>query len=128
MRLYKEIKISLTGLKPVKNGYFAYTEFEDEVEKLLTDKAKTTLNNIGLDATLPPKVRAQRSIICRQLDVSVGENSAEDLKLDIDRRNPLLQVQEIVKLKNYTHVFKIEFKTTKMADIASQNGLLCYNL
>lgn len=126
--LHKQIKLTLTGLPPVKNGYFAYTEFEKDVEKLLSVKAKTILDKVGLTANLPPKVRAQRSIICRQIDHYIGQNTANDIKDEINDKNSQLTVTEIISFKSYTHVFKIEFQTTKMADLATRNGLDAFNL
>ena len=38
--IQKELKVLLTGLKPIKSGYLAMTETEQDVDKLLTVKAR----------------------------------------------------------------------------------------
>ncbi|KAF9756171.1 hypothetical protein NGRA_3296 [Nosema granulosis] len=67
----QQLKLPLTGLRPVKNGFNAFTERKEDVEKLLSVDAKVKL---------PPKIKAARSIICRQIDAYVGEHSKEELK------------------------------------------------
>jgi hypothetical protein len=103
--IQKTLKLPLTGLRELGNGFNAFTEFETDVEHLLGDRATEVLNNIGLEAKLPPKIRAQRSIICRQVDSWVGRHSAEEIKEDINKRNSQLKVNEIIKFRNLMHVF-----------------------
>ena len=39
----KELNAPLTGLKPVRNGYQAFMEREEDLDKLLTKKAQDAL-------------------------------------------------------------------------------------
>ncbi|KAF2352204.1 hypothetical protein FHG87_017041 [Trinorchestia longiramus] len=123
--IQKHLKLPLTGLREVGSGYNAFTEFESDVEKLVTQKATNTLTSIGQEARLPPKIRAQRSVVCRQIDSWIGEKSTDELKQEITHRNPHFEVREIIKFGQYTHVFKIEFATINMACHALQHGILC---
>ena len=123
----KELKLPLTGLKDTNNGYTAFTEQEKEIDILLTDKAKHALNKIGLHARLPPKIKANRSVICRKIDMSVGSHTKDELTAEINKCNTNIKVAEITKFKEYTHIFKIELQTTEQAQHVLQNGLLCYN-
>ncbi|KAF2363817.1 hypothetical protein FHG87_005423 [Trinorchestia longiramus] len=123
--IQKHLKLPLTGLREVGSGYNAFMEFESDVEKLLTQKATSTLAFIGLEARLPPEIRAQRSVVCRQIDSWIGGKSVDELKQEITHRNPHLEVREIIKFGQYTHVFKIEFATINMASHALQHGILC---
>ena len=122
----KEINSPLTGLKPVRNGYYAFMEKEEYIDRLLTDKAKQALGSIGLETRVPPKIRCQRSLICRQIDSYVGSHTSEELLREINDKNRNKAV-EIVKFKDYTHLFKVEFQTTEMALAAKMNGLLCFH-
>lgn len=124
--ILKEINSPLTGLKPVRNGYFAFMEREEDLDKLLTKKAQTELKKIGLETKVPPKIRCQRSLICRQIDSYVGEHTAEEILTEINNQNKNKAI-EIIKFKDHTHLFKIEFQTTEMAHAAKQNGLLCFH-
>ncbi|KAF2344137.1 hypothetical protein FHG87_025108 [Trinorchestia longiramus] len=118
--IQKNLKLPLTGLREVGSGYNAFTEFESDVEKLLTQKATNTLASIGLEARLPPKIRGQRSVVCRQIDSWIGGKSVDELKQEITHCNPHLEVREIIKFGQYTHVFKIKFATINMASHALQ--------
>jgi hypothetical protein len=123
--IQKQLKLPLTGLRDVKNGFSAFTEFERDIEALLTKNAREKLGALGLEARLPPKVKAQRSVICRRIDPYVGSHDKNELLSDIERNNHHLKVTEVIKFKHHTHVFKIEFETIGMAQHALQNGILC---
>lgn len=122
----REINCPLTGLRQVKNGYLAYMEREADLDKLLSGKAQSELKKIGIETKIPPKIRCQRSLICRQIDSYVGEHSANELLEEINKQNKNKAI-EIIKFKQYTHVFKVEFQSTEMALSAKRNGLLCFN-
>ena len=124
--ILKEINSPLTGLKQVRNGYLAFMEREEELDKLLSTKAQTELKKIGLETKVPPQIKCQRSLICRQIDSYVGEHTAQELMNEINQQNRNKAI-EIIKFKQYTHIFKIEFQTTEMAMSAKRNGLLCFN-
>ena len=124
--VYKEINCPLTGLRPTRNGYHAYVEKEEYLDKLLTKKAQDTLKKIGLETKIPPQIRCQRSVICRQIDSYVGSHTEEQLLQEINENNRNKAI-EVIKFKDHTHLFKIEFQSTEMAIAAQQNGLLCFS-
>lgn len=126
-RVQGEIKVPLTGLKEIKVGLLAFTEREEDVDKLLTGKAGKILEELGLETSVPPKVRAQRSIICRQVDSYVGGSSDRDLKVEIEKSNNV-RVVEVIKFRDYTHVFKVELETTEMAARLKMRGVLAFNV
>ncbi|KAF9754362.1 hypothetical protein NGRA_3354, partial [Nosema granulosis] len=126
--LQKRLEIPLTGIREVKDGFNVFTEREHDVEKMLTDTARAILNQVGLVASLPPEIRAQRSVICRQIDCYVGGHSSDELKEEIERSNRNLEVSEVIKFKNYTHIFKVEFASSEKARSAVENGFLCCHM
>ena len=126
--ILKELQVPLTGLKEINSGYNAFTEYESDIDKLLTQKGTDVLRKIGLSVKVPPKVKAQRSVICRQVDSWVGEHTGEEIKKEIERCNENLKVAEVIKFKSYTHIFKIEFKNIEMAEKAKLRGILCFNV
>ena len=121
------LNVPLIGLKPTKVGFLAITEQQSEIDKILNNNAKDKLRAIGLEAKLPVKLKAERSVICRKIDSSVGEMSKEEIKEDISSRNIHLDAEEVTKFGSYTHLFKVEFKTIEQAQRALQNGFLCGN-
>lgn len=123
----QQLKLPLTGLRQVRNGYNAFTEREEDVEKLLSSEAKKKLIALGLEVKLPPKIRAARAIICRQIDSYVGEHTKEQIEVEINRCNEHLRVVEVVKFGAHSHVFKVEFETIEMANRTLENGILLFH-
>ena len=125
--LMLHLNVPLIGLKPTKIGYLAITEHQNEIDKILDRKGKDKLASIGLEARLPIKLKAERSIICRKIDSSVGEMTKDQLKTEINQKNRQIEVVEITKFGSYTHLFKIELQTIEHAQHVLQNGFLCFN-
>ena len=123
-----EIQACLTGLREIGSGYHAYFDMERDMDKVLTQKGKEALSKISLEVKLPPKMKAKRSVICRKIDNYVGEKTKEELKQEIESKNSRLKVEEIIKFKHHTHVFKIIFTSTEMAEIVKREGILCFNM
>ena len=96
-------------------------------DKILNEPITRKLKEAGYDIVLSPKDRAVRSLYCRQLDFSVGQLSAEEIKDTIQKKNPWLKVDAIHKIKNYTHVFKLICKTEEMAKKALEHGIYAGN-
>ena len=124
--VFKELNSPLTGLKLVRNGYLAFMEREEDLDKLLSKKAQDALKKIGLETKIPPKIRCQRSVICRQIDSYVGSHTEEELLQEINNNNHNKAI-EVIKFKDHTHLFKKEFQNTEMAIAAMTNGILCFN-
>ena len=108
LRLEKDLKIPLTGLKSIRSGYLAMTETEHDLDKLFSTKATVIFKKLGLQTSVPPKVRAQRSVICRQVDSYVGEHLADELKTEINRCNQSIQAVENNKDNQYHYMLFVK--------------------
>ena len=117
----------IIALRKVKLGIQAIAEHQNEIDKLTAPNAKNKLRELGLEVKLHPKVKAEKSIICRKVESIVGEKTKEEIKTEIMRCNEGLKVEEVVKFGYYTHVFKIEFETLQDAEKAKRQGILCFN-
>ena len=126
--LLKYLKIPLTGLKDQRVGFNAFTEHQHEVDKLLTRESQDILLTIGLTARLPPKIKADRSLICKQIDEMVGRRSADELGKEIRRCNQGMEVEEVIKFGEVTHSFKIQFSTIEQAERAQARGIIAFNM
>ena len=117
------LKPPLTALKDTHSGYNAFTEFDHEIDQLLTAKTIKKLNDIVLDASMPPKVKARRSVICRNIDSYVGSNSKEEILKNINESNQNLQAVEVYKFGDLTHIMKVRFKSTEQCDQAKEKRI-----
>ena len=97
----------LTRLNTVDTGYYAITDDIRTIDKLLTDHAVTELSKINLQPTLPPDIKAKRTIFIRHVDLTVGRHTPDEIKAEIKKLQPWAKIQEFAKIKEYTHVFKL---------------------
>ena len=116
----------MTRLIDTQAGYTAISDNEATIDKLLTPTAQRRLNDINLTAVIPPDVRARRTIFARQVDTSVGSRTPDELRDEIQRQNQV-DVTDIIKIKDYTHVFKIVTASTTDAQRLLTNGIKVFN-
>ena len=124
---FNKIGVPLNKLEETKNGFYASSDSQTSIEKLMTDEAQIALAKINLKSTLPPEMRAKRSIFARQVDSTVGLRDAGEIKDEISKNHTWAKIDEIVKIKDYTHVFKIVAKDLKTAELIKENGLFLFN-
>ena len=103
---FGKLDAPLTRHNDTKTGYYAVTDDIKTIDKLLTPKAKTELEKINLIAVFPPAILAKRTIFVRQVDSTVGGRTATNIRDELERLQPWLKITEIIKIKDYTHVFK----------------------
>jgi hypothetical protein len=124
---FGKLDAPLTRLSDTNNGYYAVSDDVTTIDKLLTDKATTELRKINLQPIIPPDVRAKRSIFIRQIDRSVGTRHADDIKEELEKQQPWLKINEIIKIKDYTHVIKMICNSTTIANRVLTDGLKAFN-
>ena len=124
--LMTQLKVPLLGLKQVAVGFNAIVERQEDTDVILSAKGIELLKTLNLSVRIPPQVRAKRSLFLRRIDAFVGSHSPEEIKEELEAQNPWLKVREVFKIKDYTHVLKVECKELQMADKALEQGLLCY--
>ena len=124
--LMTKLEVPLLGLRSVANGYNAIVERKEDAEKMLEDEGVEALRTLNLCARVPPEIKAKRTLLVRKVDQWVGSHSKEDIKEELERNHAWLKIREVTKIKQYTHLFKIEFVSVAMTDRALQEGLLCF--
>lgn len=125
---YVNLGVPLTRVFPTNDGYKMICRNDKEADKVLSSEAKKLFFNNGLVVVMPPEMKARRSVFVRKVDPYVGRHSAEEIKAEIERNQPSLRIEEVIKIKDYTHVFKIVFEETAMVEIVLNNGFLAYNM
>ncbi len=124
---FKELDAPLIRLTDTTNGFYAVTDDASAIDKLTSRKATELFRKINLTPIVPPDLRAKRTIFVRQLDRDVGSHTADELKHEITSQQSWLQIQEIVKIKHYTHVMKIITTDTTIAQRVLTDGFYLYN-
>ena len=122
------LKTPFTRLFDTGDGFKAVCRNSDDVDKILGKKGIDEFKKIGIQVVTPPEVRAQRSVFVRQLDRSFGAHTAEETKIELEDKNDWMVIDEVIKIGTYTHVLKIRFAETCMADKALRDGFTGFNL
>ena len=103
--LFTELEIptlSIYGNGPIYN----LTLREQDGAKILKSENQNKLKIKGVTVTVPPEVRAKRSVFVRRVMPHVGSRSALELKEEIEKHQTWATINEITKIKDYSHVFK----------------------
>lgn len=123
--IYSKYEIPFMGLFG-KSPNFTITVKEQDGVKLLKPENTTRLNNDNIKIAVPPELKARRSVFVRKIHPFVGLKTDIELADEIERLQDWAKVENIIKIKDYTHVIKIEFTEPIMAQKATDVGLLIF--
>lgn len=122
-----EIGVPFVRLYEIPEGYKALCKNDDEVDKLLNIRAKEVFERNGVVVITPPEIKAKRSFFIRKLQEDVGKHTAEEFKCEIEDKNSWMAVSEVTKIKDFTHVVKVECRETSMVETVLRIGLKIFN-
>lgn len=125
---FGKFNVPFTRIFTTNEGFKVICRNENDADKILGNEAKGEIEKIGLQIIVPPETKARRSIILRQLDQIIGSNTPDDIKTEMERENDWLKIEEVIKMKNYTHILKLRLEETSMVEKAKQRGILAYNM
>ena len=108
-------------------GYTALLS-DGDAQKIVRKENVSALREAGLEVVPPPDFRAKRSVFVRGLDPLAGGRSPAETREELTRVNPWMGVEEVIKIKNYTHVLKIVFETIECADRVLSDGFLLFSM
>lgn len=85
------------------------------------------LKKIRFEVVVPPPLRAKNSIIIRRLDQDITSYPTEEITKELEERNICAKVEEVVKMRNISHMLKIRFCDIAMAKKAISSGLCMFS-
>ena len=103
----RKAKCYCFGLIPTSNGYLAKVQSLVDIELMLKPEAIRSLSKLHLTPIAPPDLLARKTVFVRQVETFVGEHSESELKAEIQKLNPSVKVDKVVKIPNRTKMFKI---------------------
>ena len=125
---YGKFNVPFTRFFSTPDGFKAVCRSDRDTDKILTKEAIEEFVKHGLSVIIPPEIKAKRSIFVRRLDARIGKNNAEDIKEELERVNNWMKIDEVHKIKDYTHLLKISFEEVGMAERAQHGGFLALNM
>ena len=109
------------------NELFVLCNSSDDLDTLFSSGCISELEAVLCKPILPPDLKAKRSLILRRCDDQILNQSEEDNKSEIEKRNDCVKVQEIFKYHSSKNI-KITFESQHMASQVLTKGLILFNL
>ena len=127
--MYERVGTPFVRLFSTSRGYTALLSESDAV-KFTGQDSINKLRGMGVSIVLPPDHRARRSIFVRGLDETAGSHPPAETVSEIEGENDWARdkIDQVVKIKNYTHVMKVIFKDCETADKAVRDGFLMFSM
>ena len=126
--LYNNLNVPLVRLFEQKDSYIAVMRNADEADKLMSDAAEKFLSKINLVTVDHPKIKACRTLVFKQVDPYIGQRTAEEIKQEILDKQDWIGIRQVIKIKDFTHIFKVEFQDSKISERVRREGLLLFNM
>lgn len=73
-------------------------------------------------------MKAKRTLVIKRLESFIGSKEKEVLKKKIEDKNIWMKVKEVIKIKDFTHIFRIVCEEAAMAERAFNEGLVLFNM
>jgi hypothetical protein len=124
---FHDLNAPLIRLTDTATGFYAVTDVASAIDKLTSKKATDIFRKINLQPVIPPDLRSKRTIFVRQLDRDIGKKTPTEIKDEITRLQNWIQVQDVIKIKDYTHIIKIITTDTTIAQRILTEGFSMFN-
>ena len=102
-----------------RDAFFLLTDHRN-MDRLLKDEVRSKFVEEGLEVQYPPEYEAARTVMLRNFDNLISSMSSDEIVGLID---PSLRVRKLIKIPNSSHLLKLIFESTDMADRAVREGL-----
>jgi len=123
--LCNEHSVKIIKITPSGDDFNVFCLNAIQTEKLFSDEMLQTLTNSGFSPILPAELKANRSVLVRNVDPHIFENTVVDIKDELGRCNDWCIVNEVFK---FSKTMKIVFKSSSMAEKCLSSGLSMFYL
>ena len=104
-----------------KEAFFLITD-DNSMDVLLSEDSRRKFVSEGFEIQFPPEYEAARTVMIRNVDSVISQMTENEIvqKIEIDSN---LKVKKLIKIPNSSHLLKIMFQTTAMADRVVEKGV-----
>lgn len=120
-------KVQLFRLIPARDGVIAITCSEADSDIIFSEEIEPRLTEAGFTPVMPPELRAQRTVVCFNLDELAYDNTPEEIRAELESHHSWLKIVGIYKFPN-ARTIKITCASSPMAKKAVEGGLLMFCL
>ena len=125
LRIFNNLQIKCSELvfnKDDSNELILWCNSDNDADKMFQPKCIESLIAHKCKAIMPPKLKANRSILLKKIDKSVYDHTVDEIKHEIKAKNPEFDALEVIKFPNST-IIKITFASCLMAEKCLRSGL-----
>lgn len=127
MLIIVDFKIKFSQLFVAAEGlYCVICNSEQDADTLLSEPCMLALKTCDCHPIMPPDLKAKRSVIVRKLDSSIYDNTENELKEELQRKNTWLKIVDLIKLGSSRSI-KIICPSQNVAARMSEVGILIYH-
>ena len=104
-----------------KEAFFLIID-DYSMDVLLSEDSRRKFVSKGLEIQFPPEYEAARTVMIRNVDSIISQMTENEIvqKIETDTN---LKVKKLIKIPNSSHLLKIMFQTTGMADRFIEKGV-----
>ena len=99
----------------------------DDIDKMFSKECIAKLKSHDFNPIVPPDLQARRSLIVKNLDPLIYQNSVEDIVTEMEHSNIWLRIDSLYKFPN-SRTIKVTCEDQEMVRKALSCGLLMFNL
>lgn len=93
--LFNQLSLKFTQIIPTGECFIIVCLTDDDVDTMIAAKGVDTLRSKKLKTIIPSHFRAKKSIIVKGLDKEITKQSGDELKDEIEGKNPWAKVEEV---------------------------------
>ena len=108
--------VFITKLIIINDGYVVITSNEQDMDNIFHESTSKDLQDNDFFSIIPPELQASRSIIIPRVDPHIYTNDTEDIRTEVEEKNPwtVNQIASVFKFPN-VKIIKITFKQSNFA-------------
>lgn len=120
--------IYATRIIPNNDGFVVLTLGDADLDRIFDGTTNTDLTNNGLTPTIPPELRANRSVVIFKVDMHIFQNAEDDMIGELEGKNDW--IQKVIQIYKFPkgNTIKITFSSTAEARKAQEVGLKLYSM
>ena len=124
----KSFDIKCSKLEPTNEGFKAFLDSDEDVDKLFSDESISQLRDARAHPLKPRYLMKNRTVLVKSVDRFIMEYSEEEIQLNLNTMN--VGSFSVVNVHKFPSgkTFKFECTTSTMATKCVESGLVIFNL
>ena len=121
----KTFDIKCTKLTATEEGFKAILQHESDFDRLFSQDVISQLNDIRCTIVKPQFLKADRTVIVKNVDPFIMEHTDQEICDDLNASNDNLEVVSFVRFPS-DKTFKIELASKQMTNLCLKTGIKAF--